>query len=640
MTTSYDIGINMNDNAAATVDKVVPILKNLGVDTVRIWAGVDDFTDRTMVSGMKRALDYAAAGFDVTLVVANDDGKVTNASEVTAWFKWAMTDSSLKAAVDRWEIGNEPDSYKYWQGTLSTYVSDFLKPAYQVLHAAGETVISGAPSWDPNDVKTMIGYGMLDYCDYVGFHPYATGVSGVVKSINAINEVVAGRKPIAATEWNVRGLESNKTAWGQAVEDAYPYIKDGFALNYYFAMKVQDSMAGPAGILTNAFAYNQPFYNAFATFSGATDSDGTGSTPGSVSGSITGTLFNDTDGDGTWDSGESATGSRVVYIDANRNGKLDSGEKQATANSSGVYTFTGLAAGTYYVTRVFPSGYHLSNNSSGYVTTTVSAGKTTTGVNLGTVADSVTPPTTGTTTGSITGTLWNDTDGDGTWDSGEAVTGSRVVFIDANGNGKLDSGEKSTSSNSSGVYVFSGLAVGSYKVSRVFPTGYTLSNNSDGYVAATVSSGKTTTGVNLGTVSTSSSGGGSTGGGTTTPTTPSTNLAEVKAIALVNTKTGATIASNSYITASKTVDLSALPTTSLAVIAVADGDTKSVKLTTAGKTVIESSSPYSYFGDVDGVYTAWKPTEGSSYTFGATAYSGTNATGTVGTSISITLKFT
>jgi hypothetical protein len=93
--------------------------------------------------------------------------------------------------------------------------------------------------------------------------------------------------------------------------------------------------------------------------------------PSTGSSSISGFLWNDTDADGVVDSNESRTGRRTVFLDQNRNGKLDSGEKSTTSDSQGNYRFTGLSAGTYYVTRVFPSGYRLSNNTFGYVQITL-----------------------------------------------------------------------------------------------------------------------------------------------------------------------------------------------------------------------------------------------------------------------------
>lgn len=100
---------------------------------------------------------------------------------------------------------------------------------------------------------------------------------------------------------------------------------------------------------------------------GGDDDDDPTPPPSVDAGSISGFLWNDEDADGIVDSTESRTGRRVVYLDQNRNGQRDSGEKYVYSDSNGNYTLSGLIAGTYYVTRVFPTGYRLSNNHTGYV---------------------------------------------------------------------------------------------------------------------------------------------------------------------------------------------------------------------------------------------------------------------------------
>jgi hypothetical protein len=208
--------------------------------------------------------------------------------------------------------------------------------------------------------------------------------------------------------------------------------------------------------------------------------------------SISGVLWNDSDADGFKDAGESTSGVRTVYIDANANGKLDSGETSTTSNSSGQYTFSGLADGTYKISRVFPDGYGLSNGTGGASWVNVNLnGANVTNLNLGSRTVSAAK-------GSISGVLWNDSDADGIFDGSESASGVRQVFIDTNGNKKLDAGELSTYSDSTGKYKFSNLNAGTYKVTRVFPSGYKLSNNSLGYVTVSLASGQNKTGVNLG----------------------------------------------------------------------------------------------------------------------------------------------
>ncbi len=379
------IGINVNDGSTAFMLKSTPVMKQLGVTTVRLWHDAD-FTKTPVWGGvLQRALDYKRRGFDVMLVIQTKDGADTDPADVKAWFEWALSNPQLKASVDRWEIGNEPDHARYWDGTLKSYVSDFLKPAARALHAAGEKVVSAAPSWNPDDVAEMISYGILSYTDYVGYHPYGRGVSVVKRRVALVNEIVAGRRPIIASEWNVRGFEDDAPEnWAQAVQDAYPSINRIFAYNYYYALRTVPTLAGPAGILNRDGTRNTPFYNAFSSFQRIAATLPT--TDETAPATITGTLWNDGDGDGIWSRWQAVTGARTVYIDTNANGRIDAGERATMSNDDGVYTFTGLAAGTYNITRVFSDGFKLSNSPTNYITITVSAGEERTGANLGTTA--------------------------------------------------------------------------------------------------------------------------------------------------------------------------------------------------------------------------------------------------------------
>ncbi|GIW76671.1 MAG: hypothetical protein KatS3mg104_1734 [Phycisphaerae bacterium] len=607
----YDIGININDGTSNIKNKAIPVLKELGVKTVRVWFS-PNFKSKSWEGPLQRALDYSNAGFDVMMIISTPNGQVTNASDVKSWFTWALGNSSLKNAVDRWQIGNEVDKSQYWKGSLSSYVTNFLKPASEVLRSKGEKVVSASVSWNPNDVATMIGYGMLNYVDFVGYHPYGNSISQIQSRVKQINDIVAGRKPIIASEWNVRGYENNKTEWAKQVRSVAPIIRDGFAYNYYFAvLNTTRTPAGPAGVMNSDGTKTDFFYKLKEGMSRSSGSDNTGnessaipsvakitvyaedgtkiidsltsgsiidlskyssrkltfvatvssgtssvrlvigstgvtennapyqlsdfavysgsyalsatpyskdnlggtkgstrtytfkvinspSTSSSSTGTISGYLWNDTDGDGVVDSNESRTGSRTVFIDANRNGKLDSGEKSTVSDSQGNYKFTGLSAGTYYVSRLYPSGYRMSNSSTGYVTVNLSAGENQTGVLLGTTnQSSISSQSSSNSSGTITGVLWND-DGDGIYEAGEKTTGIRTVFLDANRNGRLDPGERSTQSDKNGKYVFSSIPVGTHYVSRVFPSGFKLSNDPRGYLGVYVTSGQTTV-ANLGT---------------------------------------------------------------------------------------------------------------------------------------------
>ena len=187
--------------------------------------------------------------------------------------------------------------------------------------------------------------------------------------------------------------------------------------------------------------------------------------------SISGNVWNDTDADRIKDSGETNRASARVYVDADRDGVFDSGEKSALTNTSGNYTITGVAGGSVRVRVVPPSGYRVSAPSSGYHDFTLSGN--TSGRNFGVTNKPLTY--------SVGGTVFNDTDGDGIRDTGEAGRASVRVFIDKDRDGIFDSGEQSALTNSSGAYTIAGVPGGTTQVRIVRPSGYRISTPTSGY---------------------------------------------------------------------------------------------------------------------------------------------------------------
>jgi uncharacterized protein (DUF2141 family) len=207
--------------------------------------------------------------------------------------------------------------------------------------------------------------------------------------------------------------------------------------------------------------------------------------------SISGYCFNDNNGDGIQNGTDSRASGKVVFLDTNVNGKVDTGEKQVTTDAQGNWNFTGLAAGTYHVRRTFPTGY---SSSTPLLDPTVVAGQVLSGLTIGSKSNTVTPPPT-TVTGSLAGYAFNDGNKNGVKDGTESFASGKVVYIDNNNNGKLDTGEKSVTTDTSGNWKFTGLAAGTYRVRRTFPTGYTYSTALINFALA---SGQNVTGLTIG----------------------------------------------------------------------------------------------------------------------------------------------
>jgi uncharacterized protein (DUF2141 family) len=195
--------------------------------------------------------------------------------------------------------------------------------------------------------------------------------------------------------------------------------------------------------------------------------------------SLSGNVFNDTDGDGIKDTGETNRSGVTVWIDSDKDGVKDSGEKSTTTNTSGNYTFTGIAAGSTRVRIVTPSGgYRITTPSAGYHDFTLTGN--TSGKNFG-VSQKVL----------ITGRAWIDSDKDGVKDTAEAVLVGWRVFIDSDKDGKYDTGEPTTLTDGGGNYKFTNLAAGTYRVRIVQPTGYTRLSPTSGYFEKALVNGQT-----------------------------------------------------------------------------------------------------------------------------------------------------
>ena len=257
------LGINANQVNATNYGPMVEMLRASGTTDVRLWYGFTTYQERSLSNIAKYADKFHHDGFNVTLVVSPRNGRHGTYDETQGLITY-LVGTELKDSVDQWEIGNEPGSQNYWRGNVANYTTDFLIPAAKVLQAAGETVISGAPAWNPEEVQTMVDNGMLKYVDYVGFHPYSHNIGQLKSKIARLREIV-GDKPLAGTEWNMRGHEndSSKDDWASDVEAMAPVIRQNFAISHYFAATVQDSMAGPAGVITLSGKPNRPFYNSW-----------------------------------------------------------------------------------------------------------------------------------------------------------------------------------------------------------------------------------------------------------------------------------------------------------------------------------------------------------------------------------------
>src|SRR5581483_1300200 len=148
----------------------------------------------------------------------------------------------------------------------------------------------------------------------------------------------------------------------------------------------------------------------------------------------------------------------------------------ATTNGSGAYSVTGLQPGTYSVDYTPPSGFV--NTGTKPLSVTLTAGQTATGKDFFAQQRNA----------SIAGTVWNDANGNGSFDAGE--TGIAGVTVSYSGGTPATSGTATT--NGSGAYSVTGLQPGTYSVDYTPPSGFV--NTGTKPLSVTLTAGQAATG--------------------------------------------------------------------------------------------------------------------------------------------------
>lgn len=255
----YFDGVNIGFDSPSQVSKVIPILKDLHVGSVRMWWGMNSWGNRSGNWALQEAKMLSDAGLKVLMNVGVAD--VPSYNEAAAFFSYVKNKPGA-SAVDIWEIGNEPNQKSFWKGTASQYVNNVLKAAWDVLHPAGFKIAGAGPTWDVGYAQILKDAGYLKYVDYANFHPYGPSPEDVRARAAGAKAVFAG-KPIIFSEWNVRGNEGNPAAWAKEVDQARKLIAPIADIAFYFPFKLGSTMAGKGGLVTSSFTKRNPFYDVY-----------------------------------------------------------------------------------------------------------------------------------------------------------------------------------------------------------------------------------------------------------------------------------------------------------------------------------------------------------------------------------------
>jgi len=259
------------------VPKSLPVLKDLGVKWVRLWADIDWATQKEH-GAFQKAREYHAAGYSVILLVSQQ--AVPTYQQVYDYLTWAVLQPGMKDAVDIWEILNElnvnnnfidTSSGKYWKGGASSYVTDVLKPAWDVLHPLGEKVLGASfTAWQWNgsawatgtwQVQPVVDAGYLDYCDFAGIHPYTKSVS---EQIGIVDSCLSkyGSKPVLISEYNFKALP-DWNEWARSLNEVRLQLQSKVARICYYRLLESSGEGGWPGIVKRDYTPQQPFYDMY-----------------------------------------------------------------------------------------------------------------------------------------------------------------------------------------------------------------------------------------------------------------------------------------------------------------------------------------------------------------------------------------
>lgn len=253
-------GMVMNEVPA---NVAIPALRELGMTHVRLWYGLDNWYSGPNQWALNRAQEFKNAGFTVVLAIVAK--QQTDYGTAKSYFQRLAADPKARQVIDFWELGNEPNMPQYWNGSLQSFVQNFMRPAYEEIKKyANEPVIGGGISWDVNAVRTLVQHGYNNYCDYGGFHPY--GESGAIVTQRARDARAAmNNKPMIITEWNVQFI-TDQNRWAAENNIAAAGLSQIAEMNYYFALAVNNSHVGQGGVIYTNGSKNWTFWNSVSSW--------------------------------------------------------------------------------------------------------------------------------------------------------------------------------------------------------------------------------------------------------------------------------------------------------------------------------------------------------------------------------------
>jgi hypothetical protein len=254
------------------VDRAIPKLDALGVNTVRLRMSVKDWGDPAANTGsdaydgaLRQAPKLEDKGYRVVLQVDSEGGMMPSYARSKAFFTWLLDRPGAKS-VDVVEVLGPVTERESNADAFSTtltraqqarrYVDGPLRAAWEVVHGdAKKKVLGGAftpwqqaadgrPTGAPTlaVTKAYVDAGYLDRVDYAGFHPNQASVNRQQAWVQRAVDML-GRKPVWVSEWQLnRNAFPDDGAYVTAMGRTLPALKDRLGVACYSGFTEQDGV--------------------------------------------------------------------------------------------------------------------------------------------------------------------------------------------------------------------------------------------------------------------------------------------------------------------------------------------------------------------------------------------------------------
>lgn len=229
---------------------------------------------------------------------ATVDGATTSPPrDLAAWERYVETVARRYAGrVNIWEIWNEPDISQFWTGTVEDYTA-LLASAYRGAKRGNPdcfVMSAGLDGHGERYLMEMARIGAFEFCDLVGFHPYAGNpdlAEGRVRAAWRVLNHFGVRKPIWVTEvgWQSGGWkggpgvvdsEATKAAY---LAEIYPRLEPLAEVTCWYVDSEAGDMYGLIRPKDGGIVLNEAFHRFREGSGAAQDNRLTISGPESVS---------------------------------------------------------------------------------------------------------------------------------------------------------------------------------------------------------------------------------------------------------------------------------------------------------------------------------------------------------------------